>query len=194
MAGATIVERGVERILFASRWLLAPLYVGLVASLGLLVFVFMRELWHFASQIRALDEKTVVVSILTLVDITFTGNLLIMVIFAGYENFVSKLDGAGERDRPPWMGQVDFSELKLKLISSIVAISGIHLLARFMTIETVDPGQLRWMITIHLAFIVSGVLLALMDWLATHATRVHHITFAHPHPEPRSGQRVAESD
>ena len=108
MAGSTIVERGVERILFASRWLLAPLYVGLVASLALLVFVFVRELWHFATQIQALDEKTVIVSILTLVDITFAGNLLIMVIFAGYENFVSKLDEVGDRDRPPWMGEVDF--------------------------------------------------------------------------------------
>ncbi len=109
-----------------------------------------------------------ILAILTLVDLSLAGNLLLIVMFSGYENFVSKLDLDGETDRPPWMGTVDFSGLKMKLIASIVAISGIQLLKTFMYIgrpEPVDVDEIQWAVLVHLAFVTSGVLLAVMDWL-----------------------------
>jgi uncharacterized protein (TIGR00645 family) len=160
-----------ERGLFAARWLMAPMYLGLVAALAMLLVVFVREAAYYAPKALVLSSEDAILAILTLIDLTLAANLLLIVLFSGYENFVSKLDLPGNQDRPDWMGTVDFSGLKLKLVASIVAISGIHLLKRFMEIgetnpETpFDPLQLRWMVTIHLTFVASGVLLALMDWL-----------------------------
>ena len=103
---------------------------------------------------------------LTLIDLSLAGNLVLMVIFSGYENFVSKIDVASHKDRPDWMGTVDFSGLKLKLIASIVAISGIHLLKSFMSIEDMNKDNLMWLLILHGTFVVSGVLLALMDYIS----------------------------
>ncbi len=166
------LEVGFERALFASRWLMAPMYLGLVVSLAMLLVVFAREVAYYAPQIMVLSSEDVILAVLTLIDLTLAGNLLLIVLFSGYENFVSKLDISDTVDRPSWMGTVDFSGLKMKLIASIVAISGIHLLKRFMEIGEAhaevpfDPVQLRWLVIIHLTFVISGVLLALMDWLA----------------------------
>ena len=166
-------ETGFERGLFASRWLMAPMYLGLVVALAMLAVVFLRELAYYAPKILSLTSEDAILAVLTLIDLTLAGNLLLIVLFSGYENFVSKLDIEETVDRPSWMGTVDFSGLKMKLIASIVAISGIHLLKRFMEIgethaETpFDPTQLRWMVVIHLTFVISGVLLALMDWLSS---------------------------
>ncbi|HRO12911.1 TIGR00645 family protein [Amaricoccus sp.] len=174
MAGKPALETSFERGLFSSRWLMAPMYFGLVVSLGMLVVVFAREIAYYAPKILTLSSEDTILSVLTLIDLTLAGNLLLIVLFSGYENFVSKLDiDENAVDRPSWMGTVDFSGLKMKLIASIVAISGIHLLKRFMEIgeknaETpFDPAQLRWMVIIHLTFVCSGVLLALMDWLTS---------------------------
>jgi uncharacterized protein (TIGR00645 family) len=173
MNGKPAVERGFERALFASRWLMAPMYLGLVVSLAMLAAVFLRELAYYAPQILTLTSEDTILAVLTLIDLTLAGNLLLIVLFSGYENFVSKLDIDTTADRPAWMGTVDFSGLKMKLIASIVAISGIHLLKRFMEIGEIhadtpfDPVQLRWMVVIHLTFVASGVLLALMDWLTS---------------------------
>ena len=167
------VEAGFERGLFAARWLMAPMYLGLVVSLGMLMVVFVREVLYYAPQIMTLTSEDTILSVLTLIDLTLAGNLLLIVLFSGYENFVSKLDIEDTVDRPSWMGTVDFSGLKMKLIASIVAISGIQLLKRFMEIgqtraETpFDPTELRWMVIIHLTFVISGVLLALMDWVSS---------------------------
>ena len=167
------VETRFERTLFASRWLMAPMYLGLAVSLAMLMVVFLREVAYYAPQLMTLSSEDTILAVLTLIDLTLAGNLLLIVLFSGYENFVSKLDIADTVDRPSWMGMVDFSGLKMKLIASIVAISGIHLLKRFMEIgethaETpFDPTQLRWMVVIHLTFVVSGVLLALMDWITS---------------------------
>ena len=172
MSGKPSVETAFERGLFASRWLMAPMYLGLVVSLAMLTIVFGREVFYYAPKVMTMTSEDVILTVLTLIDLTLAGNLLLIVLFSGYENFVSKLDIADTEDRPSWMGTVDFSGLKMKLIASIVAISGIHLLKRFMEIgEThaevpFDPIQLRWMVIIHLTFVVSGILLALMDWLA----------------------------
>lgn len=166
------LEAALERMLFASRWLMAPIYIGLIVSLGMLMLVFIRELIYYAGQTFVLSVDDVILASLTLIDLSLAGNLLLIVIFSGYETFVSRLDLEREADRPDWMGKVDFAGLKLKLIASIVAISGIHLLKRFMEIGEAapdvpfDPVQLRWLVIIHLTFVISGVLLALMDWLS----------------------------
>lgn len=165
------VERSFERGLFATRWLMAPMYLGLAVSLAMLLVVFCRELLYYAPQILEMSSEDAILVCLTLIDLSLAANLLLIVMFSGYENFVSKLDIDDTVDRPSWMGTVDFSGLKLKLIASIVAISGIHLLKRFMEIGEVnpetpfDPTQLRWLVVIHLTFVASGVLLALMDWI-----------------------------
>ena len=167
------IETAFERGLFMSRWLMAPFYLGLVVVLALLLVVFVRELALYVPQALSLskpmDANTAILALLTLVDLSLAGNLLLIVVFSGYENFVSKLDLDGETDRPPWMGKVDFSGLKMKLIASIVAISGIQLLKTFMNIGkpgyAFDPTEAMWGVIIHLTFVLSGVLLALMDWL-----------------------------
>jgi uncharacterized protein (TIGR00645 family) len=167
------VEAAIERFLFMSRWLMAPFYIGLVITLGLLMIVFVQELIHYLPRaflpFHEKSSSNAILAVLSLVDITLAGNLLLIVIFAGYENFVSKLPLDGELDRPPWMGTVDFSALKIKLIASIVAISAIQLLRYFMQEPVGVPGmnveEARWRVIIHLTFVASGVLLALMDWL-----------------------------
>ncbi len=171
------VERRFERGLFASRWLMAPMYLGLVVALAMLVVVFVRETLYYAPKALVMSSEDAILAILTLIDLTLAANLLLIVLFSGYETFVSKLDIADTRDRPAWMGTVDFSGLKLKLVASIVAISGISLLKRFMEIGEVNPEipfdatQLRWMVIIHITFVISGVLLALMDWLTARSAK-----------------------
>lgn len=157
----TLLERG----LFASRWLMAPMYVGLVGSLFLLLWGFIKELVHLFSDLANITQYDVILGTLALIDLSLAGNLVLIVIFSGYENFVSKLDTGNHEDRPEWQGTVDFSGLKLKLIASIVAISGIHLLKVFMDVSHTTPEQIRWMVIIHLVFVISGVLLATMDWI-----------------------------
>ena len=128
-------EHGLERTIFASRWLLAPMYVGLLAGLLVVVAKFFVSLWKLISGLT-LDAQAedITVEILSLIDIALLGNLIIIVIFAGYENFVSKINTDNAEDRPGWMGTLDFSGLKMKLIGSIVAISAISLLRAFMTL------------------------------------------------------------
>ena len=164
-----MIERNLERLIFASRWIMAPFYLGLVVSLAMLLVKFMQELIHVAPGVFAMSETAVILSVLSLIDLSLAGNLLLMVIFAGYENFVSKIDTGGHEDRPDWMGKVDFSGLKLKLIASIVAISGIQLLRTFMNVEQTSKDDLMWMLIIHMTFVTSGVLLALMDKLVASA-------------------------
>lgn len=171
------VETVLEKIIFQSRWLMAPFYLGLSLALVLLMITFLRELAHeipaVISGYHVVDGKTVrlkdsdvILLVLTLIDMSLAGNLLLTVIFAGYENFVSKIESAQEsKDRPDWMGTVDFGGLKLKLVASIVAISGIHLLKSFMKLadKGVDDRQMFWLVVTHLAFVISGFLLAMMD-------------------------------
>lgn len=161
------LEIGIERSLFASRWLMAPMYLGLALSLLLLVFVFLQELLHFFTNIGDLTANDVILGVLSLIDLSLAANLVLIVIFSGYENFVSKMDTGEHEDQPEWRGSVDFSALKLKLVASIVAISGIHLLKVFMNVGSTTDEQIRWMVIIHLVFVVSGVLLAAMDRISS---------------------------
>lgn len=162
------LEHAGERFLFASRWMLAPLYVGMVVALVAIAIKFFQELWHLITHVIEADGDDVVLGVLALLDLALLANLVIIVIFAGYENFVSKIASArNAEDRPTWMGHVDFSGLKMKLIGSIVAISVIGLLQDFTEAGGVDfsRDEQFWRIMLHLTFLLSGVGFALMDWM-----------------------------
>jgi len=164
-----LLETWLERGLFASRWLMAPFYVGLVVALAALIVVFFQELFHELPHLLSMKAEDAIVLALSLIDLSLAANLLVIVILSGYENFISKIDTASHEDRPDWMGTVDFSGLKMKLIASIVAISAIALLKAFLKLtepdEPLDQPRLLWLVVVHLSFVVSGVLLAVMDWL-----------------------------
>ncbi|MDB2435287.1 TIGR00645 family protein, partial [Alphaproteobacteria bacterium] len=159
------IEHILEKVMFASRWLMAPFYLGLIICLIVLLITFCSELIHFFTGGMTFEETEIILFALTLIDLSFTGNLLLIVIFSGYENFVSKIDVANHEDKPSWMGTVDFSGLKLKLISSIVAISGIHLLKLFFNLNNYTKEQITLFIAVHLTFVFSGVILAYMDYI-----------------------------
>ena len=161
------IEQVVEKVLFGGRWLLAPLYVGLLLSLVPLIYRFFIEFIHLMEGIATLEMQQITLKILELLDVVLLGNLIIIVIFAGYENFVSKINvAANSVDRPHWMGRVDYSGLKIKLIGSLVAISVIELLKDFMMEGAYDDKTQMWRIIIHVTFVLSGVLFALMDFIA----------------------------
>jgi uncharacterized protein (TIGR00645 family) len=170
-SGRAKPELVLEWVLFASRWIQAPLYVGMILILGGILIVFLRELATQLMHIWGMDGEQVILLALSAIDLSLTANLLLIVIFAGYENFVSKIHVGEYEDRPAWMGTVDFSGLKLRLIASIVAISAIALLRVFLPLgdvgARVDDTQLRWMVVIYLTFLVSGVVLAVMDWVSS---------------------------
>lgn len=175
-----ILEVGLERFLFNSRWLLAPFYIGLVLSLIMLLIAFISDLVHFLPNILSSSPEAIILAVLTLIDLSLAGNLVVIVMFSGYENFVSKIDTGTSEDRPSWMGTLDFSGLKMKLIGSIVAISAISLLRAFMKMTepgvAMDEGRIRWLVILHVTFVVSGLLFALMDMVAAYAEKVsvHH--------------------
>ena len=156
-------EHALEMFMFNSRWLLVPFYLGLVGGIVLLLIKFVKAFFDAAYVVLYGEGGQALLGILTLVDITLVANLLIIIIFAGYENFVSKIDTGESEDRPSWMGHVTFSDLKLKLIGSIVAISGIELLKYFINVKVVSNHELGWAVGIHLTLVFSGVMFALMD-------------------------------
>ena len=154
-------EHLLEKIIFNSRWILVVFYAGLVLCLLILAMKFVQEFVHFASIFWMADESKFLTGILAIVDKTLLANLLILVIFSGYENFVSVIGVAKvSEDRPKWMGEVDFAGLKIKLIGSIIALSGINLLAAFLEIDSANKENLAWMIGVHFTFVVTGLLYA----------------------------------
>jgi uncharacterized protein (TIGR00645 family) len=175
-------ETVLEKTLFASRWLLAPFYFGLAVGVAILLIKFLQELFHLAMTAFTVSEAEAILGVLSLVDLALTGSLLLIVIFSGYENFVSKIDHSGHRDWPEWMGTIDFTALKIKLLGSIVAISAIQLLKQFMAVKTATDRELTWYAVIHVVFVVSSVLLALSDRLTGEA-KASHAGNAKPAPE-----------
>ncbi|MEW5838976.1 MAG: TIGR00645 family protein [Pseudomonadota bacterium] len=161
------IERFFENSLFNSRWLMAPVYLGLVIAMALLLFKFGKELLGMILNIGHMDGGEVIVGVLTLVDVALIMNLLIIIIFSGYENFVSKMDIDDHEDKPDWMGHIGFSDLKIKVIASIVAISGIELLKAFMHVDNFTDRHLGWMIGLHVTFVFSGIAYAVMDRLGS---------------------------
>ena len=158
------VELFLERVISQSRWIMAPFYFGLILALFVLLYAFLREFWHYVSHAGSADEADVIFGILALIDLSLAANLVLIVVFSGYENFVSKIDPEGHPDWPEWMTKIDFSGLKQKLMASIVAISAIQVLKAFMNIrEQFDQTILAWLVGIHLVFVVSALLLAWTD-------------------------------
>jgi uncharacterized protein (TIGR00645 family) len=152
-----------EHFIFHSRWLLAPFYVGLIVALFVLLVHFFHQLIVFVPKVAAAEDE-VILGVLNLIDLVFTGNLILIVLFSGYENFVSRLE-VETRDRPDWMTKVDFGNLKQKLMVSIVAISAIKVLEAFMKLDKYDNNQLAWLVGIHVLFLGSMLVVAIADRL-----------------------------
>jgi uncharacterized protein (TIGR00645 family) len=162
-----MLERLLERGIVQSRWLMAPFYVGLIGSLFVLLYTFIREFFHFVLKVTTATEADVILGVLALIDLSLAANLVLIVVFSGYENFVSKIDPEGHPDWPEWMSKIDFAGLKQKLLASIVAISAIQVLKAFMNIEkSFNEKTLIWLVAIHLVFVVSGLLLAWTDHIS----------------------------
>ena len=155
-----------EKLIFSSRWLLVPFFLGLIVSMAVLLIKFFKEMALLIQGVLGIVQHDTVISILTLVDTALIAVLLLIIVFSAYENFVSKLSIGDHEDRPAWMGKVGFSDLKMKLIGAIVAISAVELLKAFLVSTTLTSEQLKWKIAIHLTFVVSGVLFALADWIS----------------------------
>lgn len=171
-----MLEKFIERILFASRWLLAPVYIGMSLALIALGYKFFQTLFHVFYTLNALSEASLVLELLAMIDLGLVGTLIVMVTFSSYENFVSRLDIDSDSEKLGWLGKLDASSLKLKVAASIVAISSIHLLKMFMNIGSEHEytfEQLRWGVIIHLTFVVSAVLMGVLDKMSFAAHREH---------------------
>jgi uncharacterized protein (TIGR00645 family) len=163
-----IMEKMVENLLYASRWVLAPIYVGLSAALFLLGVKFFQEVLHAIPLVVEMKESDLVLLVLSLVDIALVGGLLVMVMLSGYENFVSRIDVAEDAEKLAWLGKLEFGSLKQKVAASIVAISSIHLLKAFMNAQHTPNDKLMWYVIIHLTFVLSAIGMAWVDRMNAH--------------------------
>ena len=170
------MERTIERLLFASRWILAPVYLGMSLALVALGIKFFMELWHLLTTVVGMGESDLVLMLLAMVDMVLVASLIVMVMFSSYENFVSQLDVEEGTEKLSWLGKLDANSLKLKVASSIVAISSIHLLRAFMETpallkEELFDGEtaLMWYVIIHLTFVVSAVMMGVLDRITSHS-------------------------
>ena len=170
MAGK--LETVVEKSLFASRWILAPIFLGLSLALIGLGIKFFQEAIHVVIHALSMDEADLVLRVLAMIDIALVGSLIVMVMFSGYENFVSTIDAKGT-DTLGWLGKMDSGTLKLKVAASIVAISSIHLLQKFMDAEKIPNDKLMWYTILHMAFVLSAVLLGVLDKMSFSKHRDH---------------------
>ncbi|HDZ0819261.1 TPA: TIGR00645 family protein [Klebsiella pneumoniae] len=164
------MERFLENAMYASRWLLAPVYFGLSLGLIALTIKFFQEIFHILPLIFSVSESDMILTLLSLVDMTLVGGLLVMVMFSGYENFVSQLDINEGKEKLSWLGKMDATSLKNKVAASIVAISSIHLLRVFMDAKNVPDNKLMWYVIIHLTFVLSAFVMGYLDRL----TKVKH--------------------
>lgn len=162
------IEFSLERTMYNSRWLLAPVYLGLSLALLCIGLKFFQELWHVVPHIFDIADSDLVLALLSLIDLALVGSLTVMVMFSGYENFVSQLDIAEGSEKLGWLGTHDYSSLKMKLATSIVAISSIHLLKIFMNVEKVHNDKLAWYVVIHMTFVVSALLMGYLGKLEKH--------------------------
>jgi len=166
-----MMETWVEKLLFASRWLLAPIYLGLTLALLAVGIKFFQEGYHVLSHIWTMKETDMVLAVLAMIDLVLVASLVIMVMFSGYENFVSQIDVEGKEREINWLGKLDAGTLKLKVAASIVAISSIHLLRAFMDLQNIANDKLFWYMVLHLTFVVSAVLMGVLDRLSFAAHR-----------------------
>jgi uncharacterized protein (TIGR00645 family) len=160
------IEHFIENIILASRWILVVFYVGLAGALGLYAITFARKLWEYASKVMVTDETDAILKILSLIDASLVASLLVMVMISGYENFVSQFDNVDpKKTELAWLGKIDAGSLKIKVASTIVAISSIHLLQVFLNSDKFTDSKLMWLTIIHMAFVFSALLLGYLDKL-----------------------------
>jgi len=166
-------ERAIEKLLFSSRWILAPIYIGMSLALVALGVKFFQELFHVLSHILVIRETDMVLTVLALIDMVLVASLVVMVMFSGYENFVSRIEVDDDSEKLGWLGKLDAGTLKLKVAASIVAISSIHLLRVFMNASQIPNDKLMWYVIIHLTFVVSAVMMGVLDKLSFAIHREH---------------------
>ena len=154
--------------MYASRWILAPVYLGLSLALFALFIKFYQELYHFLPHILEIDESVLILNLLTLIDLTLVGSLIVIVMFSGYENFVSRMDICESAEKLDWLGSHDYGSLKMKVAASIVAISSIHQLKIFMNIQETDNDKLVWYVLIHLTLVASALFMGYLDKISRH--------------------------
>ncbi|MCA8202868.1 MULTISPECIES: TIGR00645 family protein [Burkholderia] len=170
--------RPLPALIFMSRWLQVPLYLGLIVAQAVYVFLFLKEVWHLLSHATSLDEISVMLAVLGLIDVVMISNLLIMVIVGGYETFVSRLGIEGHPDEPEWLDHVNAGVLKVKLSMALISISSIHLLKTFINPDQHTTHAIMWQVIIHVSFLVSALVMAWVDRLTTHTHPAH---FHEPH-------------
>ncbi len=158
-----MIERIIERSIYACRWLLAPIYLGMSIALMALTVKFFQELYHFIPAILDMSEGALTLKLLAFIDLTLVSSLTIIVMFSGYDNFVSRLDIAEGTEKLSWLGTHDYGSLKMKVASSIVAISSIHLLKVFMNAEQIANDKLLWYVVIHLTFVLSAFMMGILE-------------------------------
>jgi len=163
------MERLIEKTMYATRWLMAPIYLGLSLALLALGLKFFQEVLHILPIIFSMKEVDLILVILSLIDITLVGGLIVMVMFSGYENFVSRLDIEGDSDKLGWLGKLDSNSLKNKVAASIVAISSIHLLKIFMDTENIPNDKIMWYLLIHMTFVLSAFAMGYLDKITKEA-------------------------
>lgn len=164
-------------MIFASRWLQAPLYFGLIVAQAVYVYLFMVELSHLIHKIGSLSENDIMLIVLGLIDVVMIANLLIMVIVGGYETFVSRLNLEDHPDQPEWLSHVNAGVLKVKLATALIGISAIHLLKTFINAEQLTDRVVLWQVVIHMVFVLSALAMAYTDKLMTQTlllNKQHH--------------------
>jgi uncharacterized protein (TIGR00645 family) len=166
-------QNALAGFIFASRWLQAPLYFGLIVAQSIYVYRFMAELWHLISEVRGLSETDIMLVVLGLIDVVMIANLLVMVIVGGYETFVSRLNLQDHPDEPEWLSHVNAGVLKVKLAMALIGISSIHLLKTFINAPHLAESTIKWQVLIHLTFVVSALAMAYTDRIAS-AQRAAH--------------------
>jgi uncharacterized protein (TIGR00645 family) len=169
MQPAQLRLKPISALLFGSRWLQLPLYLGLIVAQAVYVYLFWVELTHLVTETPVLTEEKIMLLVLGLIDVVMISNLLIMVIVGGYETFVSRLGLAGHPDEPDWLSHVNANVLKVKLATAIIGISSIHLLKTFINAHNLDTKVMLWQVTIHMAFVLSAIGIAVIDKLMGHA-------------------------
>ena len=183
--------RPLPALIFMSRWLQVPLYLGLIVAQGVYVVLFLKEVWHLVSASMTLDETNIMLVVLGLIDVVMISNLLIMVIIGGYETFVSRLGLEGHPDEPEWLDHVNAGVLKVKLSMALISISSIHLLKTFINPDQHTTHAIMWQVLIHVAFLMSALVMAWIDRLTTHTHPEHYQELAARHPGPMSAPAPA---
>ena len=164
----------IAKLIFASRWVQLPIYLGLIVVQIIYAFKFLKSLWHLVVNLNQMDENTIMLAVLNLIDVVMIANLLVMVLVGGYETFVSKLNTDNHPDQPEWLDHVNASVLKVKLSMAIISISSIHMLQTFINAANLPEKQIMWQLFLHLGFLASALAVAYTDRILYNTTHKQH--------------------